>query len=160
MSWNYDPTQLTISELYQVRAEIQDTDPADQQLADEEIVWAASQERNFWGAAARCLEMIARAKLRKADVRLGRAMAISYTKMAEQLLGEARLLRKKAMGAGIVPFIGGMSVTDKLNYMQNTDLVQPLFTKTMMTNPWTGGYSTDSTDPVGGGNQIPEIVQD
>ena len=147
MPWTYDPEQLSSSELYQVRAEIQDTDPQDQQLMDEEIAWAATQERNFWCTSARCLEMISRAKLRKADVMLGRSMKITYTKMAEQLTAQAKALRQKGMGT-VVPWVGGMSVTDKLIYAQNQDLVQPLFTKTMMENPWTGGYLTDSLDPI------------
>lgn len=154
MGWSYDPALLDTSELYAIRAEIQDTDPRDQQLADEEIVWAASQERNFWAAAARCLEMISRNKLRKADVRLGRAMTITYTKMADQLVAQARCLRMKAMGT-VAPFVGGMSVTDKLTYMQNPDLVQPMFTKTMQENPNAGPYTTDSLDPVGGGPTPP-----
>lgn len=152
MPFSYNPAELATNELYQVRAEIQDTDPNDQQLQDEEIVWAASQERNFWGAAARCLEMIARNKLRKADVRLGRALMVTYTKMAQNYVDQARRLRMKSMGT-IAPFIGGMSVTDKLNYSHNSDLVQPLFTKTLMENPWVGPYSTDSGTPVGGGER-------
>lgn len=159
MTWTYNQSDLATSELYQVRAEIQDTDPRDQQLSDEEIAWAASQERNFWGACARCLEMISRAKLRKADVRLGRAMMISYTKMADQLVKQAQQLRKKAMGT-VAPYVGGMSVTEKLSYASNTDLVQGQFTKTMMQNPWAGAYLTDSADPVGGGDTTPDIIQD
>lgn len=156
MPWTYDPAQLSTNELYAIRLEIGDTDPLDPQLPDEAIVWAASQERNFWAASARCLEMIMRFKLRKADVRLGRQMMITYTKMASQLELQAKALRRKAMGT-VAPFIGGMNVTDKLNYMQNQDLVQGQFTKTMMENPWAAPYLTDSLDPVGGGTQVPEI---
>ncbi len=125
-------------------------------MQDEEIVWAASQERNFWAAAARCLEMIARAKLRKADVKLGRAMMITYSKMAEQLMMQAKALRMKAMGT-VAPWIGGMSVTDKLVYMQNPDLVQGQFSKEFQQNPWAGGYPTETAPPIGGGQTIPEI---
>lgn len=159
MAWTYNPGELTTSELYQLRLEISDTDPWDQQLQDEEIVWAASQERNFWAAAARCLEMISRGKLRKADVKLGRAMMITYTKMAQQLTEQAVALRRKAMGT-VAPWVGGMSVTDKLNYRADPDLVQPFATRDMMENPWAGPYETDSLPPVGGGNTITEIEND
>ncbi len=151
MPWTFDPAQLSTSELYAVRQEIGDVDPLDPQLSDEAIVWAASQERNFWGAAARCLEMIARVKLRKADVRLGRQMQITYTKMASQLNDQAKQLRRKAMGT-VPPWVGGASVSDKLAYMSNSDNVAPLFTKTMMQNPWAGGYTTDSMPPISEGD--------
>lgn len=149
MPWTYDPAQISTNELYAVRVEIGDTDPLDPLLPDEAIVWAASQERNFWAASARCLEMIARFKLRKADIRLGRQMMITYTKMANQLNEQAKALRRKAMGT-VPPYVGGMSVTEKLAYASNSDIVAPLFTKTMMENPWAGGYSTDDLPPMGG----------
>ncbi len=150
MPWSYDPSQLATSALYQVRAEVQDTDPRDQQLQDEEIMYAISVERNLWSAAARCAEMIGRRLIRRADVRLGRSMQIAYTRAAQQYLDMAKALRCKALGT-TPPFVGGMSVTDKNAYNQDTDLLAPLFTKTQMQNPWVGGYTSDSGPPVGGG---------
>lgn len=148
MTYTWDPSELGTSQLQQVRAEIQDTDAANQLLSDEEINYFGTVESNFWGAAARCTEVIARGFLRKADVKLGRAMQLTYTKMAEQYLAMSRQLRAKAMGTN-VPWIGGMSVSDKLLYLQNPDIVAALFTKTMQENPWTGGYTSDSLTPVG-----------
>lgn len=147
MPWTYDPSKLATNEIYAIRAEIQDTDPEDPQLDDNEIAYAITQERNFWSAAARCSEMIGRKILRKADIKLGRMMQITYTKMAQQWFDMARCLRAKAMGT-VAPWVGGMSVSDKLAYMSDDDLVSPLFTKTMQENPWVGGYSTDSGPPV------------
>ena len=149
MPWSYDPAQLGTNEVYQIRAEIQDTDPEDPQLLDEEIAFAISLERNYWAAAARCAEMIGRKVLRKADVRLGRAMMVTYTKMAEQWFSMARMLRTKSLGT-VVPWIGGMSVSEKIAYEIAPDTVQPQFTKTMQENPWVGGYTTDSGTPIGG----------
>jgi hypothetical protein len=57
-------------------------------------------------------------------------------------------LRKKALGAR-VPWVGGMSVGDKVLYLQDPDIVAALFTKTSGQNPWTGGYTSDSLPPVG-----------
>lgn len=159
MTWTYNLNDLDTNEKDQIRLEIGDTDNQAQLLQDEEINHNITVESNFWGASARSCEQISRLFLRKADVRLGRAMMVTYTKMAEQYIMMAVSLRKKALGT-VAPYVGGMSVTEKLNQMQNTDLVQPLFTKTMMQNPQTGGYQTDSLDPVGGGTQIPEIVND
>lgn len=131
-----------------MRAELQDTDQRNQLLSDEEINYFGSVESNFWGAAARCAEAISRGFLRKADVKLGRAMQLTYTKMAEQYLQMAVKLRQKALGTQ-VPWAGGMSVSDKWLYIQNPDIVAALFTKTMLQNPWTGGYTSDSLPPVG-----------
>jgi hypothetical protein len=144
--WTYDPTRITTSTLYALRAEIQDTDARNWLLADEEIEWALSQERNFWAAAARCAEMIARGFLRKQDVKLGRALQITYSKAAEQWFAMAQTLRRKSLGT-VVPFVGGMSRSVKFTYSQDKDIVPALFTKTMMINPWTGGYSPDSLGP-------------
>lgn len=149
MAWSYDPKDLETNEVYQVRAELQDTDPQDQQLQDEEISYAISVERNMWAASARCAEMIGRRLLRKADVRLGRAMMVTYSKAAQQWFNMARILRAKAMGT-VVPWAGGMNINDQLNYAEDTSLIQPVFTMTMMENPRVGGYTTDSTFPITG----------
>lgn len=146
--WSYNLEDLATSEKDQVRFEIQDTDPANQMLQDEEITHAIAVEATYWGAAARCSEVIARNFLRKADVRLGRAMQLTYTKMAQQYLEMAVMLRQKALGCN-VPWVGGMSVSDKAIYLQNQDIVAAIFTKTMQENPWTGGYTPDSLPPTG-----------
>jgi hypothetical protein len=151
MGWSYNPTQLETNEVYAVRAELQDTDAGNWLLADEEIQYAIDTERNFWAAAARCAEMIARGFLRRQDVKLGRSLTIAYTKAAEQYFAMAQTLRRKSLGT-VIPFVGGMSKTVKFTYDQNTDLVEPIWTKTMMQNPWTGGYSSDSLGPFIGDN--------
>ncbi len=153
MAWTYNSDQLATSERYQVRLEISDTDPQNQQLQDEEIDYALTQERNMWSAAARCAEMIGRRVLGKADVRLGRSMMVTYTKMAEQWFVMAKCLRAKALGT-TPPFVGGMSASDKIAYNQDTDLLAPLFTKTMMENPNTGGYTSDSLGPAPEGSPV------
>ncbi len=146
MTFTWNPSQLGTSELQQIRAEIQDVDAANPLLVDEIINHNITVENNFWGACARCCEQISRLFLRKADVRLGRAMMITYTKAAEQYLQMAVALRKKALGT-VVPYAGGISVSGKIALAQNTDLVEPAFTRTMLENPWTGGYSSDSLSP-------------
>jgi hypothetical protein len=149
LPWTYDPASLATNTVYQVRAELQDTNPNDPQLLDEEIAYAISQERNMWGASARCAEMIGRRVLRKADVRLGRALMVTYTKMADQWFQMARMLRNKAMGT-TPPWVGGMNINDQIAYAEDTSIIQPVFTMTMMENPRVGGYTTDSTFPTTG----------
>lgn len=151
MPWSFDPSALATNELMAVRLEIADTDPLDPLLPDEGIAWAISQERNFWSACARCAEIIARGFLRKADVKLGRSLTIQYRAAAQQYFEMATTLRRKSMGT-VVPWVGGQFVADKILYSQDTTLVQPAMTRTMLENPWTGGYTSDSLDPVGGGH--------
>lgn len=146
-TWSYDATDLATSEKDAIRLEIGDVDSNNWLLSDEEINYAITQERNFWAAAARCAEMAGRALLRKADPKLGRSMQIIYSKMALQYFDQARMLRCKANGS-VAPYVGGSNVSDKETIAQDSSLVAPLFTKTMMENPWVGGYTTDSTDPV------------
>jgi hypothetical protein len=146
VSFTYSLADLLTSPKDQIRAELQDTDVNNQRLQDEEIALALATERNTWSAAARCAEMIARNYLMKADVRLGRSMQITYTKMAQQYLEMAKCLRQKALGT-TPPFVGGMSVSAKQAYAQDTDLVAPFFSRTQMENPWTGGYTSDSLGP-------------
>jgi hypothetical protein len=149
MPWTYDLSKLTTNAVYQVRAEIQDTDPNDQQLQDEEIAYALSVERNMWSASARCAEMIGRRVLRKADVKLGRAMVVTYSRMADQWFQMARMLRSKSLGT-TPPWVGGANISDQINFATDTSIIQPVFTKTMMENPRVGGYTTDSLDPATG----------
>lgn len=156
--FSYDPAQLDVNEVYAVRCEIQDTDPLDPQLQDEEVAYAISQERNYWCAAARCSEMIARKILRKADVRLGTAMMVTYTKMADQWFAMAKELRAKSLGT-VAPYVGGMTIADKITIGQDSSLLAPLFTKTMMQNPYAGGYSTDSLPPEPSGNFVDPIEE-
>lgn len=150
MTWSYNLDDLATNEKDQVRLEIGDTDINNQLLQDQEILQAISVENNFWGSAARSCEMISRFFAGKADVRLGRSMQLTYTKMATQYQEMAARLRSKSGGVN-VPWVGGMSVAEKVAYATTSDYVQPLFTKTMMQNPWTGGYTSDSLIPTGGG---------
>ena len=161
MTWTYNLGDLATSEKDQVRLEIGDTDINRQLLQAVDIACAETVERDFWGTCARCCEMIYRVLLSKADVRLGRSMQIQYTKSAEQYLAMAKSLRQKALGT-TPPFVGGMSVSAKQAYDQDTDIVAPIFAKTMQTNPWTGGYTSDSTPPVGneGGDNIGTFDED
>lgn len=144
MTWSYNLNDLATSEKDQVRMEIGDiVANAPATLADEEISQAIATEANLWGASARCAEMLGRRYELKADVRLGRALAVTYSKMASQYMDAAIALRKKATAAN-VPWAGGVYVLDKQMTEQNRLLVAPAFTRNMQENPWVGGYTPDS----------------
>ena len=160
MTWTYDPADLATNEVDALRLEIGDTDIQYQLLQNEEIAWNITQERNYWSAAARCCEQISRLFVRKADVKLGRSMSVQYTRMADQYTQLASRLRKKGLGT-VPPYAGGALMADKMTIGNNSAIVAPLFTKTMMENPWTGGYTTDSLPPVPSGNDvIPQISEE
>lgn len=144
MAWSYNPAALATSEKDQVRLEIGDTNEAAQLLSDEEINHAISMEANNWGAAARCCEIIARSYLRKADVRIGRGgTSITYTQQANQYQEMAAALRKRAIAMN-APWTGGTSKSDKASLAQDTDAVQPIFTKTLENNTFIGGETSDT----------------
>jgi hypothetical protein len=145
MTWTYVLEDLGTSSLYQARLEINDTNEDDQLLQDEEIEQLASVEANFWGTCARCCEVISRGYLRLADIRLGRALYEINAKRSEQYAAMAKALRAKALGAD-VPWVGGMSRSDKITYAQDPDLVQPAFTRSMMVDPFVGELGSDSDD--------------
>ena len=141
MTWTYDTALTTTKD--QIRLETADTDTTAQLLQDEEIVYLMGLEQNFWGASARCCEVISRNFLRKADVRLGRSLMLAYSVMAKQYGDMATAFRKRA-NATNAPWTGGTSLSDKTTLAQDTSLVQPLFTKHMEDNPYVGGQGTDT----------------
>ncbi len=148
-TWTYDATALATSEKDQIRLLVGDTDSGAWLLADQEITFAISTSRNVWAAAAQCAENIGFLFTRRVDVKLGRAMQITYSKTAKQYFELAKWLRGKSMASGgVVPYIGGAYMADKEAIGENEALVAPLFTKTQQQNPWTGGYTSDSLGPV------------
>lgn len=134
------------TDIDKIRLEIGATDAtASVTLFDDEITYALTQEDNFWGAAARCAEMLSMKYMQKADVRLGHSLWVQYTKLAEQYAAQAARLRQKALGTR-VPWVGGMDLADKQTYEEDLSIVQPAFARKMMENPWAGGYTSDVDD--------------
>lgn len=146
MSFTYDDDQLDTSSLYQVRLEIGDTDSSAPLLQDEEINRAIGQERNLWGAAARCCELVSRQLLRRADVRVGRGgTSLVYSSAANQYQQMAVSLRKRANGT-VAPWSGGRVLADKADLADDNSLVQPIFTKTGGDSPWVGDETMSTID--------------
>lgn len=144
MTWTYSTADLATSEKDQIRLEIQDTDSTAPLLQDEEITRVIAVEANFWGSCARCCEMVARLLLRKADVRIGRGgTSVMYATAAKQYEQMAQAFRKRAIGMN-PPWAGGTSKSAKSSLAQDTDSVQPIFTKTMQNSSFVGGEGSDS----------------
>lgn len=145
MSFSYDPGQLETNPVYAVRFELSDVDEDGHFLEDEEIAWALSVEPGHWGASARCAESISRRLLAKADTRLGRYLQVQYTTAAQQYMEMAKALRQKALGTAL-PYVGGRSLSEKLDRAQDTDAEQPIFVKRLGEDPRVGGYSNDDSE--------------
>lgn len=133
------------NDIDKIRLEIGATDPnATVTLLDDEITYLVTQESSFWGQAARCAEALSRKWAQKVDVRLGRSMQLTYSKMAAHYEELAKDLRKKALGAAGPPWVGGMAVADKETLAEDSSLVQPIFTRDMLENPRAGSLTPDS----------------
>lgn len=126
MSWTYDVTQLSTSQLMQIRFEIGDTDSADPLMQDEEINYAIGAESSVASAAAKCCEGIARKFARLADTTLGPSK-VAASQRFDHYQALAKQLRKDttAMNA---PTGGGMYVTD----LPDPNIIPPIFDKDLM----------------------------
>lgn len=133
-TWTYDPALLQTSQLMQVRRLIGDTNAADQQLFDEEILWAISQRGTSYGGAADCCRQLSAKYSRDIDTvqgelhRLYSARQRAYADRAKEMDRIAMLTGKGA------PYAGGISQTDKRAQVANSDRVEPQFNIGMMDN--------------------------
>lgn len=130
-----------------VRFEVQDTINTNFLLADEEIAYAINQEAGtepdggytmaqILSSAAHCCEALVRRFSMQADTQLGQ-LKITYSKMAVGFAQRAVELRLRAQGMQ-GPYVGGLSISDKIEILQDPDRVLPAFTRTEFDNPWAG----------------------
>lgn len=137
-TYNGDPTS---SDIAAVRFEIQDTDTTAPLLQDLEIAYAILREtgntadtdelvldeRDVFASAARCMEALSERFGAQADTEIG-ALKVTYTTQANQYATRAKEKRAKAQGMQS-PWSGGQSHAAKRAYRENSDQVQPKFTK-------------------------------
>lgn len=134
--YSYNPSQIATVPLFQVRRLVGDILPDAWQLTDSEILWALVQYGSIYTAAADCCRYIAGQYARKVDTTNPGSIQTAageqwkhYAELAVTLDAQGR-----GRGAGIVPYMGGYSVTDKIAVQNNADRVQPSFTIGMMDN--------------------------
>ncbi|GIV81724.1 MAG: hypothetical protein KatS3mg051_1188 [Anaerolineae bacterium] len=134
MTWTYsgDPAA---SSRDAVRFLIGDTDTNDQQITDEEIAWLLAQNGNTYVAAAAACESIAAKYARNVDASVDSARVDASQRQAHYL-ALAKKLRSRAAYAA-VPFAGGISESDKDTREDDTDRVEPAFTRDLHRNPGT-----------------------
>lgn len=148
MAWTYDGDPSS-SDVAAVRFEVQDTDVNAQLLQDGEVSWAILQETGnaaatpavltqgpLFASAARCLEVIAVNLSRQADTEIGQ-MKVAYANAAKSAAQRAQELRTKA-SSFYAPYAGGLSVSEKEGWRQDTDLVRPKFRRGEFDNHFGG----------------------
>lgn len=131
MSWSYDPTGLTDSDLMKVRFLIQDTNSSRPLYQDEEIEWTISQAANIYTAAAELAEqLVTKAGAVKAK-KVG-DLFISYNPSLYVTISA----QMRARGAGHqVPYAGGISVGDKRSQESDSDATKPSVFRGLDENP-------------------------
>ena len=141
MTWTYggDPSA---SALAAIRFLTGDTDTNDQLINDEEIAWTNNQVTGSDTATTALYEVSYRVMV---------AIASKFSRLADQSVGDlkvdmfqkatnareqAALLKQQALREGNppTPYAGGISVSDKEIDEENSDIVQPYFSRGQWTN--------------------------
>ena len=148
MTWTYsgDPASNARDA---IRFLTGDTDTNDQLINDEEIAWTNNQVTGSDTATTALYE---------ASYRVMIAIASKFSRLADQAVGDlkvdmfqkatnareqAALLKQQALREGNTPtpYAGGISVSDKEIDEDNSDIVQPFFSRGQWTNS-RGGANT------------------
>ena len=141
-TWSYDPTLMasataglyagsTVGVRNQIRFVIQDNQPARPLIVDGEIDWMQAQEANAYMAAAACCEtLVARA----GNVQSKGVGPLRLAYSPEFYAGLAATLRARGMTYQ-VPYVGGISIADKLAQQDDPDWVPVRFFRGEFDNP-------------------------
>lgn len=141
MTWTYggDPSA---SALAAIRFLTGDTDTNDQLINDEEIAWTNNQVTGsdtatpaLYEVSYRVMVAIASKFSRLADQSVG-DLKVDMFQKATNAREQAALLKQQALREGNTPtpYAGGISVSDKEIDEENSDIVQPYFSRGQWTN--------------------------
>ncbi len=100
------------------------------EISDESITAILALNSDVYGAAALAAESIAGRYASSVDKKIG-DLSISNSQRAKQWMDRAAALRKAGRDGLFEPFAGGISIAGKATYTDNTDIVQPAFTRTL-----------------------------
>lgn len=135
MVWTYtgDPRS---SEKDEVRFLVGDTDFDDGQVQDEEVLYALQVEGSTLRAAVRVARAIAAHYARAVEKQVG-DLKIKASEKYKNYLDIMKALEEEAAGSipGASPFAGGISKTQKDTQENDSDRVEPAFSRGMMDNP-------------------------
>ncbi len=145
MAWNYtgDPAS---SDRDGVRFLVGDTCEDDQLLQDKEIEYAITQQTTLELAAAYCLRALAAKFSRNVTNKIGDVstncsdLAKAYSDRADEL-DPSGLTKSQPLA---LPSFGGRSHDEKETLSEDTDAVQPSFSRGM--NDYPGGYPDGAED--------------
>jgi len=148
MAFSYDETDLstttTTGKLNSVRLLLGDTDANDQQVQNEEVLFALEQSNeNIYYAAAWCARTVASKYARRVNTQLDGALSADYSHLSKQYTALADTLefQGKKSGATVGIRAGGISKTTIDRVRSNDDRIQPSFRRDRFRNP--PSYSGD-----------------
>lgn len=135
MTWTYsgDPSANDRDE---VRWLCGDTDTNDQLVTDEEIAYAVTESGSNVLAAALCCDALQAKFSRDVDNRLSKGSE-SSSQRAKAFARQAAKLRSKVGGGGVLPShsFGGLTISGKQSLRDDSDAVQPAFSRGDFDNP-------------------------
>ncbi len=150
MSWTYVLGTLATTPKDQVRLLIGDTDTTEQLLQDEEISLLLSLENNdIYRTGWRACDAIAAEYARKADRVVGgpsSGLRLMASQKFKQYTARALQLKRQSAVRNANVYAGGISISDKQVVEEDTDRVEPDFTKMLEQYPGTGVDSAGGTE--------------
>jgi hypothetical protein len=142
MSWSYDPTDLdttTASGRFNtVRLLVGDTDTIDQQVQDEEVTFALSENgNNVYYSGAWIARAIASKYSRQVTTQLSGALSADYSDLAKQYktLADSLEYQGKTAGASVGVLAGGITKSGIEAVRANTNRVEGSFRRDRFKNP-------------------------
>lgn len=135
MTWTFDPEVISTNRT-KLRLEIGDTDENDPQFSDEILDYYLSIESTVLKAAIRAVEHLIAKYSRQVDRRIGDLALASSQRIKSYRDLLASIKRRSALDAATV-FAGGITISNKQSYEDNTDLVNPRFSRELHQHPGT-----------------------
>ena len=142
MAWSYDPTDLDTTtasgRLNTVRLLVGDTETLDQQVQNEEIMFALSENGdNIYYAAAWSARNIASKYSRKVNTSLDGALKADYSDLSKQykVLADDLEYQGKTSGAVIGVLAGGITKSGIQAVRANTNRIEGSFRRDRFKNP-------------------------
>lgn len=146
-SWTYSGNP-SISAKDQVRFYLGDTDSANPEIMDEEILWAINLRGNNWGATALCALALATKYSRLTSISAdGVSQGLNQKAPAFRLIA-AEYQRKEAIYRA-TPTLGGVSISDMRMVLSNLDRVPDIFRLAINDNPPNDGTNPVNEPPIG-----------
>ena len=142
MSWSYDPTDLNTTtasgRLNTVRLLVGDTDTVDQQVQNEEVTFALSENgNNVYYSGAWVARAIASKYSRKVNTELSGALKADYSDLAAQYktLADNLEYQGKTSGASIGVLAGGITKSGIEAVRADTNRIEGSFRRDRFKNP-------------------------